>query len=86
LDKYAATIINRICSKFQACCLLAMRVPGRVLARLVEERRAEELSYPTVRHYVRVRRAHVDVEAGRRAEVLVPQEPASRAAPEVDLR
>jgi hypothetical protein len=45
----------------------------RVLARPIEER-AEELSYSTVRDYVRVRRAQIDVEAGRRVGVFVPQE------------
>jgi hypothetical protein len=49
----------------------------RILAR-IEERGAEELSYSTVRDYVRVRRAQIDVEAGRRVEVFVPQEHASR--------
>ena len=42
----------------------------RILARLVEEHGAEELSYSTVRDYVRVRRAQIDVEAGRRVEVF----------------
>jgi DNA-binding transcriptional regulator YhcF (GntR family) len=38
----------------------------RVLARLIEEHGAGDLSYSTVRDYVRVRRAEIDVEAGRR--------------------
>jgi DNA-binding transcriptional regulator YhcF (GntR family) len=46
----------------------------RILARLIEEHGAQELSYSTVRDYVRVRRAQIDVEAGRRVEVFVPQE------------
>jgi hypothetical protein len=50
----------------------------RILAGLVEEHGAEELSYSTVRGYVPVRRAQIDVEAGRRVEVLVPQEHAAR--------
>ena len=57
----------------------------RILARLVEERGAEDLSYSTVRDYVRVRRAQIDVEAGRRVEVFVPQEHAPGAEAEVDF-
>lgn len=57
----------------------------RILARLIEEHDAEELSYSTVRDYVRVRRAQVDVEAGRRVEVFVPQEHAPGAEAEVDF-
>ncbi len=57
----------------------------RILARLIEERGAEELSYSTVRDYVRVRRAQIDVEAGRRVEVFVPQEHAPGAEAEVDF-
>jgi transposase len=57
----------------------------RILARLIEEHGAEELSYSTVRDYVRVRRAQIDVEAGRRVEVSVPQEHAPGAEAEVDF-
>ncbi|CAN7330490.1 IS21 family transposase [Arthrobacter sp. LjRoot14] len=57
----------------------------RILARLVEEHGAEDLSYSTVRDYVRVRRAQVDVEAGRRVEVFVPQEHPPGAEAEVDF-
>ncbi|MEV7574480.1 IS21 family transposase [Pseudarthrobacter sp. NPDC089323] len=57
----------------------------RILARLIEEYGAEELSYSTVRDYVRVRRAQIDVEAGRRVEVFVPQEHAPGAEAEVDF-
>ena len=57
----------------------------RILARLIEEHGAEELSYSTVRDYVRVRRAQVDVEAGRRMEVFVPQEHAPGTEAEVDF-
>jgi len=57
----------------------------RVLARLIEEHGAEELSYSTVRDYVRVRRAQIDVEAGRRVEVFVPQEHEPGAEAEVDF-
>jgi transposase len=57
----------------------------RVLARLIEEHGAQALSYSTVRDYVRVRRAEIDVEAGRRVEVFVPQEHAPGAEAEVDF-
>jgi transposase len=57
----------------------------RILARLIEEHGATELSYSTVRDYVRVRRAQIDVEAGRRVEVFVPQEHAPGAEAEVDF-
>lgn len=36
----------------------------RILARLIEEYGARELSYSTVRDYVRLRRAQIDLEAG----------------------
>ncbi|MET3812443.1 IS21 family transposase [Arthrobacter sp. UYEF3] len=57
----------------------------RILARLIDEHGAEELSYSTVRDYVRVRRAQIDVEAGRRLEAFVPQEHAPGAEAEVDF-
>jgi transposase len=57
----------------------------RILARLIEEHGAKELSYSTVRDYVRVRRAQIDMEAGRRVEVFVPQEHAPGAEAEVDF-
>lgn len=57
----------------------------RILARLADEHGAQELSYSTVRDYVRVRRAQIDVEAGRRVEVFVPQEHAPGAEAEVDF-
>jgi transposase len=57
----------------------------RILARLIEEHGAEELSYSTVRDYVRVRRAQIDVEADRRVEVFVPQEHGPGAEAEVDF-
>jgi transposase len=57
----------------------------RILARLIEDHCAEELSYSTVRDYVRVRRAQIDVEAGRRIEAFVPQEHAPGAEAEVDF-
>lgn len=57
----------------------------RILARLVAEHDAAELSYSTVRDYVRVRRAEIDLEAGRRVEVFVPQQHAPGAEAEVDF-
>ena len=57
----------------------------RILARLADEHGATELSYSTVRDYVRVRRAQIDVEAGRRLEVFVPQEHAPGEEAEVDF-
>jgi len=57
----------------------------RVLARLAEEHAATELSYSTVRDYVRARRAEIDVVAGRRVEVFVPQEHGPGAEAEVDF-
>lgn len=57
----------------------------RVLARLIEDHGAGDLSYSTVRDYVRVRRAEIDVEVGRRVEVFVPQEHAPGAEAEVDF-
>lgn len=57
----------------------------RILVRLIEEHGAQELSYSTVRDYVRVRRVQIDVEAGRRVEVFVPQEHAPGAEAEVDF-
>ncbi|QXC46669.1 MULTISPECIES: IS21 family transposase [Rhodococcus erythropolis group] len=57
----------------------------RILARLADEHGAQELSYSTVRDYVRVRRAQIDVEAGRRIEVFIPQEHAPGAEAEVDF-
>jgi len=58
----------------------------RVLARLVEEYDAKGLSYSTVRDYVRVRRAQIDLEGGRRVEAFIAQEHApGEEAAEVDF-
>jgi hypothetical protein len=57
----------------------------RILARLVEEHGAEQLSYSTVRDYVRVPKAQIDVAAGRRVEVFIPQEYAPGTEAEVDF-
>ena len=45
----------------------------RILARLVDEHGATGLSYSTVRDYVRVRRAQIDLEGGRRLEAFIAQ-------------
>lgn len=57
----------------------------RILARLADEHGARELSYSTVRDYVRIRRAEIDVDGGRRVEVFVPQEHAPGQEAEVDF-
>lgn len=53
--------------------------------RLIEEHAATDLSYSTVRDYVRIRRAQIDLEAGRRIEAFVPQEHAPGEEAEVDF-
>lgn len=57
----------------------------RVLARLVDEHGLDDVSYSTIRDYVRYRRAEIDVEAGRHREVFVPQDHAPGAEAEVDF-
>lgn len=57
----------------------------RVFARLAEEHGAVDLSYSTVRNYVRARRLQIDAAAGRLQEVFVPQEHAPGAEAEVDF-
>lgn len=57
----------------------------RILARLRDEHGATDLSYSTVRDYVRVRRTQIDLEAGRRVEAMVPQDHAPGAEAEVDF-
>ena len=57
----------------------------RVFDRLIAEHGAAELSYSTVRNYVRARRPDIDAAAGRRADVFVPQEHAPGAEAEVDF-
>ncbi|MGI8418344.1 MAG: IS21 family transposase [Nakamurella sp.] len=58
----------------------------RILARLIDEHAATDLSYSTVRDYVRVRRAQIEVEAGRRVEVaFIAQEHAPGQEAEVDF-
>lgn len=57
----------------------------RIRARLIEEHAATDVSYSAVRDYVRVRRAEIDLEAGRRVEVFVPQQHAPGAEAEVDF-
>jgi len=57
----------------------------RVFARLADEHGATDLSYSTVRNYVRRRRPEIDAAAGRLQEVFVPQEHAPGAEAEVDF-
>ena len=57
----------------------------RVLDRLIEEHGATELSYSTVRNYVRFRRPEIDAVAGRRVEVFIPQDHQPGAEAEVDF-
>lgn len=57
----------------------------RVLARLVDEHDAGELSYSTVRDYVARRRRQIAEEAGRAAEGFVPQTHEPGAEAEVDF-
>ncbi len=57
----------------------------RIFARLADEQGARDLSYSTVRNYVRRRRGEIDAAAGRLAEVFVPQEHAPGAEAEVDF-
>jgi transposase len=56
----------------------------RIWERLVDERGAD-VSYSTVRDYVKVRARQIDEAAGRRAEVFIPQEHAPGAEAEVDF-
>lgn len=57
----------------------------RVLARLVEEHAATEVTYSTVRDYVARRRPEIAVEAGRLPEAFVPQTHEPGAEAEVDF-
>lgn len=57
----------------------------RIHVRLIEEHDAIEVSYSTVRDYVRIRRTQIGLEADRRVEVMIPQEHAPGAEAEVDF-
>ena len=57
----------------------------RILARLVDEHAATGLSYSTVRDYVRVRRAQIDLEGGRRLEAFIAQHHGPGEEAEVDF-
>jgi transposase len=57
----------------------------RILARTHRGSRSRGTLVFDVRDYVRVRRAQIDVEAGRRVEVFVPQQHAPGAEAEVDF-
>lgn len=84
IDPYAAAIDAMLTADIDAP-RKQRHTARRILARLADEHGAQELSYSTVRDYVRVRRAQIDVEAGRRVEVFVPQEHAPGAEAEVDF-
>lgn len=56
----------------------------RIWKRLLDEHQVD-VSYGTVRDYVRSRRPQIDAEAGRLPEVFVPQEHAPGAEAEVDF-
>ena len=58
----------------------------RILARLIEEHGAMGLSYSTVRDYVRLRRAVIDIEAGRRVEAFIAQERLARRPRSTSVR
>ena len=57
----------------------------RILARLIDEHDAAGLSYSTVRDYVRVRRAQIDLEGGRRLEAFIAQQHGPGEEAEVDF-
>lgn len=58
----------------------------RIFNRLIDEHDAVEVSYSSVRDYVRVRRAEILAEAGKQAEeAFVPQDHAPGAEAEVDF-
>ncbi len=57
----------------------------RIRERLIIEHGAQELSYSTVRDYVRVRRAQIDLAAGRRVQAFVPQTHPPGQEAEVDF-
>ncbi|MGC0367240.1 hypothetical protein ABH922_005292 [Rhodococcus sp. 27YEA15] len=84
IDPYAAAIDGMLAADVEAP-RKQRHTARRILARLADEHGAQELSYSTVRDYVRVRRAQIDIEAGRRIEVFVPQEHAPGAEAEVDF-
>ena len=58
----------------------------RILARLADEHGATELSYSTVRAYVKMRRGEIEIAAGvRRVDAMVPQQHALGEEAEVDF-
>jgi len=84
LDPYKAAVDQMLTADLSAP-RKQRHTARRVHARLVEEHGAAGLSYSTVRDWVRVRRAVIDLEAGRRVEVFVAQEHAPGAEAEVDF-
>jgi len=57
----------------------------RIFARLADEHHATDLSYSTVRNYVRRRRSEIEIVAGRVPDAFIPQEHAPGAEAEVDF-
>lgn len=57
----------------------------RILARLVDEHSATGLPYSTVRDYVRVRRAQIDLEGARHLEAFIAQQHGPGEEAEVDF-
>lgn len=84
LDPYKPAIDQMLTYDLTAPCK-QRQTATRILARLRDEHGATDLSYSTVRDYVRIRRAQIDLEAGRRVEAMVPQDHAPGAEAEVDF-
>ncbi|ADG76875.1 Transposase OS=Tsukamurella paurometabola (strain ATCC 8368 / DSM / CCUG 35730 / CIP 100753/ JCM 10117 / KCTC 9821 / NBRC 16120 / NCIMB 702349 / NCTC 13040)OX=521096 GN=Tpau_0221 PE=4 SV=1 [Tsukamurella paurometabola] len=84
LDPFKAAIDAMLRSDLQAP-RKQRHTATRIRERLAIEHGAVELSYSTVRDYVRVRRAQIEVEAGRRTEVFIAQDHAPGAEAEVDF-
>ena len=84
LDRFKAAIDEMLRSDLDAP-RKQRHTATRIRERLAIEHDAVELSYSTVRDYVRVRRAQIEVEAGRRTEVFIAQDHAPGAEAEVDF-
>jgi transposase len=84
LDPFKAAIDGMLRADLQAP-RKQRHTATRILARLIEEHAAAGLSYSTVRDYVRVRRAQIDLEGGRRVEAFIAQEHAPGQEAEVDF-
>ncbi|RFA06593.1 transposase, partial [Subtercola boreus] len=84
LDVFKA-IIDRMLTDDLTAPKKQRHTARRVFARLADEHGATELSYSTVRNYVRLRRAQINTDAGRLGDAFVPQEHAPGAEAEVDF-